>query len=117
MRGWGEAFDRRQIGGFADARQRASGRTGALRRVDCNQLPRDCRVLRAAGLLLSGLCVLCVLCGCFLLLLLLLLLLKQTTTENTESTEQSREEKSRANGGAAAGRTATAVHAGRRGVP
>jgi hypothetical protein len=48
----------------------------------------------AAGLSVSGLCVLCVLCGSFLLLLLLLLL-KQTTTENTESTEQSREEKSR----------------------
>jgi membrane protein YqaA with SNARE-associated domain len=73
MRGWGEAFDRKRIGGFADARRRTPGRAGALRLADCNQLPRDCWVLLVAGLLVPGLCVLCVLCGSFLLLLLKLL--------------------------------------------
>ena len=62
MRGRGEADDRRRILGFADARQRASGRTGAPRRADCNQLPRDCWVLHAAccrALAVWSLCALC----------------------------------------------------------
>jgi hypothetical protein len=98
IRGWGEAIGCRRIGGLADARQGASGCTGALRLADCNQLPRVSWVLLAAGLLVSGLCVLCVLCGSFLLLLLLLLLQKQNNhREHREHrAEQSRAEESRA---------------------
>jgi hypothetical protein len=80
----------------------------AFRDADCNLLSRDCWVLLAAGLLVSGLCVLCALFGSFLLL--------QKQNNHREHREhraaKSREEQGRADGGAAAGRPAIAVRTG-----
>ena len=58
--------------GFSQTRRSSRPRSlrhGTRGLADCSPLPRVSWVLLAAGLLVSGLCVLCVLCGSFLLLL------------------------------------------------
>ncbi|MFN6195432.1 MAG: hypothetical protein ACK5BN_16610, partial [Planctomycetota bacterium] len=114
-RGWGEADDSRRIGVFAAVPRRDHGSAGVLRLADCNPRQRDSCALLAAGLLVSGLCVLCVLCGSFLLLLLLLLL-NNHREHREHRAEKGRGEQGRANGGAAAERAAAAVRGGRRGL-
>jgi hypothetical protein len=103
----------RQLGLEVVARDRVVGdvlgvcvtERAPIRRVDGNLRRRVSWALLAAGLLVSGLCVLCVLCGSSL-----------SQRQKQKGTTEDTEKQSRANRRAAAGRPAAAVRGGRRGL-